>query len=115
MFPKLVEELILYYHWRDYYRTHVISEIKPNNVLKTLFVCISLPYIENRNYIYQWDMLYHLLYEIFQPAGSWNKYQDTLNKRSERIIKFYYDDAPSIFPINQSTAKGIHPDHYYYS
>lgn len=115
IFPDLVCESILYYRWRNYYRTFVISGIKNDNILKTLFVTISLPYIENRNFIYRWDMLYHLNYNIFQPFGTWLKYQDTLNKQSEKIVTFYHDDAFTHFPIDRSTAKGIHSEYYCYS
>tara|TARA_R100001163_G_C5068174_1_gene208071 strand:+ start:8881 stop:9318 length:438 start_codon:yes stop_codon:yes gene_type:complete len=117
-FPDLITNKISYYLWKNRYVKSVISNINSVNKLKTLEISVLCPYIQNRNHIYQWNMLYWLLHPLFLPHGRWNKYIDTLKKKSERIIKYkYFEKQFTPFPLKPSTFNNdwkIHEEYYYY-
>ena len=113
IFPSLISDKVMTYMWYNEYKSKIPIEIRnqKNRNLRTLTCLISCPWHDN--YSYTWTVLSHLLHNLYQPPGRWNKYEWTLNKKQERIVTVSTrDENKTKFPVINPS--GIDPAYYHY-
>ena len=117
-FPKLVQDNIYYYMWKNRFKK-IIPEIEneKNRRLLTLGALIHCPETDtSQDYNYTWPLLFHHMYPIFQPQSNWTKWEYTRKKKNERIITLIkQSNRRTKFPINpnlDSRYNSMCPEYY---